>query len=530
MNHKKYAVYALHKSGSMFLYEYFKFVSSLTKHDFYSKNLAEPNADKFVEAKSGILSPHRSFPKELTKDTFSIFLVRDPLDILVSQFYSFGYMHKLESEEQQKKADEIKEMGIDAFCLAEADDLLRRYYNITEIAAKAKKRQYLIIGYHDMVLNYQIWSDKILKHFDLTDAQKDLVYEEFYRQFEEIEELVPEDIIKGKKKRHKRKMYPGDHLDKLKPETIKELNKIYSNIIQMVNQVKEKNSGRINVLLTKARNMRKRKSGSALKQWDGNHWKIIRSDKIKKLTFAKNGEVYAIMSRDKIPGKLYNLKENNWQAYPSIDIIDFTVTDDGTVYALRNTKKVNGCLIKWVDEKWVRLPGKEFADLYSHKNNLYVKNKNNQIFKLENNRWKSLKGKNIKNFTIDKDGQLLGLKENAKGNQFICIYKDEKWLPIPGSKGMDEFVSVSDHLIYAMGAGGKRKGTIHKWDGSKWHRLPGKNIQQMVVGNDDSLWILRDTDKIKGKVFVWEKGKWLPLPGKDRERLFVNDVSSVWSY
>ncbi|NNE27254.1 MAG: hypothetical protein HKN09_10455 [Saprospiraceae bacterium] len=512
----------------MFLFEYFKFVAAMLDKPFYSNNLPTPNANEFKNSEQGILSPSRLFPKELTPGCFSIFLLRHPMDMLVSQYFSFGYMHKLESEEQRLMAKEIQEMGIDEFCIREADDLLRRYRNILDIAAYENKKQFMLVSYYDMVLNFQIWNDKVLSNFDLTDEQKDLIYEEFYHQFSDVDELSPEEIMAGKKKRHKRKMYPGDHLEKLKPETIEILNRKFSHIVQLVNQVKEQNTDRVNLLLSKARKRRKLSSSSKLKQWDGNHWQIIKSDKIQKLQFNGNDTVFAIMEQDGGKSKLYKLEDNVWTAFPGSNIRDFATGSDNDLYVIRDLTDHTGCIMRWSDDKWVRLPGKNFDQVLINNGTLYVKNQEGKVFEFNEKTWVPLKGSKLFDLKVDKANKLYAFRENQKGDKHLFIYADGEWSPIKGSLNLKDYYPVNSDLIYALGSG-KKDGKLFKYNGQEWSRLPGSDIAQFRVGKDGSLWILRDTQNIKGKIFVWDQEKWMPLPGKESKAIYVKDKNSVWS-
>ena len=59
--------------------------------------------------------------------------------------------------------------------------------------------------------------------FDLSQSQIDLLLQEFAPEFNNVQELTPDRILKGEVS-FVRKMYPGDYLDKLKPDTIEYVN------------------------------------------------------------------------------------------------------------------------------------------------------------------------------------------------------------------------------------------------------------------------------------------------------------------
>ena len=94
-------VHALHKSGSMFLYKFFKALASTRELDFFSVN-ETPSTENMAFGINTvntnddfIVAPVRWYPDNIDPKRFYIFVVRNPLDVLVSQYYSHGWMHGL---------------------------------------------------------------------------------------------------------------------------------------------------------------------------------------------------------------------------------------------------------------------------------------------------------------------------------------------------------------------------------------------------------------------------------------------------
>ncbi len=217
----RFIFHALHKSGSMFLYHYARSLASYIGADLFSANLPVPNEISFLEDLSmkGILAPYRKFKTNRNDVAKRIFILRDPLDILVSQFYSFAYMHVSDKNGliAGRPREEFQQMGIDKYCLSEAVHLLARY---SPIFAVHSSEDLLLTCYRTMVLDFRTWNDDVLTFLKVKEDVKEHLYRQFFLEFEDVEELTPKEIIEGNKKRHKRKMYPGDYKEKLKPETI----------------------------------------------------------------------------------------------------------------------------------------------------------------------------------------------------------------------------------------------------------------------------------------------------------------------
>jgi hypothetical protein len=74
-----------------------------------------------------------------------------------------------------------------------------------------------VISYEEMVLDFASWLRKFLAAFELADP--DETYEFAMKRHAEAVKPAGEDIWS-----HKRRVIPGDHKEKLRPETISKLN------------------------------------------------------------------------------------------------------------------------------------------------------------------------------------------------------------------------------------------------------------------------------------------------------------------
>lgn len=242
MSEHKISINALNKTGSMFLYFFYKEVCRIKNYKYYSPNNQPSNSKKFNidEYPKKCICPVRNFPEKLNDSLSYIFLLRNPLDILISEYYSFGWMHHLPPEGykilNQKKRNHIRKLTIDEYCIEYADNLYDRYKGILN---HKNSDQVIITLYSEMVTNFKVWLDKAIIPFNLDDDQVKNLYDKFNGEFNQINELKPNDIINNNKKRHKRKMIPGDHKEKLKEETIELLKEKFSDILNLISELQE---------------------------------------------------------------------------------------------------------------------------------------------------------------------------------------------------------------------------------------------------------------------------------------------------
>ncbi len=242
-------VHGLHKTASMFLYKLFRDLAAEAGIQYYSANNKPANQ---AELKQDIdvsfcYCPVRHFalsPGEITRQTpaiadpkfivnndfsnlakvYRIYQIRDPRDILVSQYFSFGFIHGGKNKITPEKL-RIQKMTVDEYCLKEAGELYFRYKNILKISEQ-NNPNYSVVKYETMVLNYRDWLSKVITVFDFKQSPEEILekyYQKYHQEFDlsEFQESL----------KHKRKMIPGDHQEKLQPSTINSLNSTFADIL-----------------------------------------------------------------------------------------------------------------------------------------------------------------------------------------------------------------------------------------------------------------------------------------------------------
>jgi len=170
--------------------------------------------------------------------------LRDPRDVLTSMFYSYCYMHAGEIEANSGYRKEVAEAGIDQFVLDMAGPKFDSYRGDYGIGSRYKQyvgnvreryRQYfeqladrpntVVVSYEEMVLDFERWLEKVVRAFNLEEPAL-TVAAVGERHSPSVCSAEKEDIWS-----HKRKVTPGDHREKLKPDTICELNRIFRDIL-----------------------------------------------------------------------------------------------------------------------------------------------------------------------------------------------------------------------------------------------------------------------------------------------------------
>lgn len=163
-------------------------------------------------------------PRIRLRDRRFVLLVRDPRDALVSQFYSFGGKHLSHKPPAKNKEGFLRtvqataDLDIDDYVVQVAGNLRKKLVAYREGLDFTRG---LVFRYEDIFFDKQGFLGDIFKHFELAvDPQ---VIEAVARQHD----IRPtqEDISK-----HIRKGTPGDHREKLKPETIRRLNRLFAEV------------------------------------------------------------------------------------------------------------------------------------------------------------------------------------------------------------------------------------------------------------------------------------------------------------
>ena len=251
---KNVIVFTTHKAGSMLLHRVLADICQKNNITYYSPH---QNADKqfplgrilegedFIAARNGCFGPLRCFVPSAALSSANIIVhLRDPRDVLTSMFFSYCFIHPGEIGGNTGYRKEVAKAGIDKFVLDMSDENFTRYtgdYGTGSIKYKQYvgnvhtryiaylrevigKPNAVVISYEEMVLDFASWLRKLLAAFELADT--DETYRFVERRYAKTVKPTAENIWS-----HKRKVTPGDYKEKLRPETISELNLRFSEVL-----------------------------------------------------------------------------------------------------------------------------------------------------------------------------------------------------------------------------------------------------------------------------------------------------------
>jgi hypothetical protein len=160
---------------------------------------------------------------EFIRHRIAIFLIRDPRDILVSQYFSFGFTHgfspvKEIRELQQQIRSDIQTKSIDQYCIEEASKTLDGFKTAWRLNQSSSRS--VILKYEDMIVNWDVFSEALTKYIDL----KSKVLAQIYKRTRPVEK---EDLTS-----HRRDGRPGSFRHKLQKDTIEYLNEVFMDVLK----------------------------------------------------------------------------------------------------------------------------------------------------------------------------------------------------------------------------------------------------------------------------------------------------------
>ncbi len=163
---------------------------------------------------------------DFVRDKVAIFLIRDPRDIVVSSYYSFGYTHEFSSvkeiEDQQRQMREfIQGKTIDTFALEIANTWLEHFHTVERLANACRRG--IVLKYEDMIYDWEKFCSGLTKYFDLGRRTLRRTYK------------VSRPLENERETGHRRSGKPGAYRDKLLPSTVDTLNTIFAPIYARFN-------------------------------------------------------------------------------------------------------------------------------------------------------------------------------------------------------------------------------------------------------------------------------------------------------
>ncbi len=264
---KNVIVFTMHKAGSMVLHRVLKDICDQTNIRYLSENQSSKRdmlpvrkifeGKDFIAKRNGCFGPIRFFvPSKALPEANVLLHLRDPRDVLTSMFFSYCFMHRGPVEKNTGYRRAVAEAGIDKYVLDMSSEeflhyegdygtgghykkhignILTRY--LTYLREVVGRPNTVLVSYEEMVRDFPNWLRKVVARFELENE------EEIYRFVldQRAEEVKPgtEDVWS-----HKRKVTPGDYQEKLRPETIAELNKRFREVLAALGYASEEGASR----------------------------------------------------------------------------------------------------------------------------------------------------------------------------------------------------------------------------------------------------------------------------------------------
>lgn len=147
------------------------------------------------------------------QDIYYVFQIRDPRDMLVSEYFSYAWNHFL-TERSCATARTIT-MNIDQYCIESSNVLLSYFDKLLNHLKKLNPERIIIVTYEEMILSFKSWLNKVIRpfHFQNHDAVVDMLSSDQFI----IKQITPPLVDQ---KAHIRHVSPGDHKLKLTNRTI----------------------------------------------------------------------------------------------------------------------------------------------------------------------------------------------------------------------------------------------------------------------------------------------------------------------
>lgn len=163
------------------------------------------------------------FTDEFLADKRSVFLVRDPRDILVSEFYSFGFTHAISKDPsvanyQLTNRERIQQQDVDSYAIDAAGNLRDRFQIILRMYRASGQK--LLLRYEDLVLDPDRFMDQFCEVCPIPERVRQ-------QAIAHSRPRTREDTSA-----HRRSGAVGGFREKLRPTTIARLDMVFSEILE----------------------------------------------------------------------------------------------------------------------------------------------------------------------------------------------------------------------------------------------------------------------------------------------------------
>lgn len=228
--------FSLHRSGSTFLHRVLRDLAgsrgyrtvNLERYwTLRGRSLEEAFADRerlerVIHPRGYYYGPFRGWRKLPGLGGFSVLLtLRDPRDVLTSQYFSLTRSHRMLSVDHYEQRREARGMDIDTFVLSEAEGWRRKYGEYFEHLVP--RENVLLVRYEDLVEDFPGTLGRVAEHLGLpTDGEV----------WDEVVARTDVSVEDEDARRHRRQVGWGDFRDKLQPPTVRRLNARFEEVLE----------------------------------------------------------------------------------------------------------------------------------------------------------------------------------------------------------------------------------------------------------------------------------------------------------
>jgi hypothetical protein len=167
------------------------------------------SADPVSPVYSAVVRPLSD--EDFIRDRIALFMIRDPRDILVSAYFSFGFSHGFSPvarirEREESFRNEIQGKTIDQYALDTADRIAGNFATLKRLRQACPRAT--VLRYEDMIEKFDEFIGSFTRYLKLSDA----VIDEMYRR----SRPQPAESVAA----HRRSGKVAGFRSKLRPETI----------------------------------------------------------------------------------------------------------------------------------------------------------------------------------------------------------------------------------------------------------------------------------------------------------------------
>ncbi|MDM4014148.1 hypothetical protein [Roseiconus lacunae] len=123
---------------------------------------------------------HPATREAFIRDRIAIFFIRDPRDIIVSSYYSFGFTHALSSVDEIRESQlavrgEIQEQSLDEYAIKQASVQRAHFDRLFELLQICERG--VLLKYEDMIGNFDRFASQLRTRLSVEDEVMEAIYQ-----------------------------------------------------------------------------------------------------------------------------------------------------------------------------------------------------------------------------------------------------------------------------------------------------------------------------------------------------------------